>query len=55
MPDNETWKPIGEVIKDLREKTIDALSKGNPELAETYHQRALDLEIDQWLRGADDE
>jgi len=49
MPNNDTWKPISEVIQELRAKADAWLIQGNFELAETYHEEATSLALSEWM------
>jgi hypothetical protein len=51
MPIKNTWKPLHEVVKDLREKSFMWFLLGNSELAETYHEKANDISIQDWLEN----
>jgi len=49
MPEKNTWKPIGEVVEDLRRKSAMWFDLGHFELSETYHDWANDVAIAEWL------
>lgn len=49
MPEKNTWKPLGEVVKDLRDKSYMWFLIGNSELSEAYHEKANDISIKEWL------
>jgi len=51
MPQNDNWQPVSEVAKRLREKSVKAMNDGMFEIAEAYHDKALQLEIKDWLDG----
>ena len=47
---NESWQPIGVVARRLREKSVEALNLGQFEVSEAYHVKALNMEIEAWLK-----
>jgi hypothetical protein len=49
MPQDENWQPVSEVAKRLREKAVRAMNERLFEVAETYHEKALQIELQEWI------
>lgn len=47
----ETFKPIGDLARDLLRKSVEAMNDGQFELAETYHEQFIAASVPS--RGGD--
>lgn len=48
-PDNtqkcDTWQSVGDVADRLKSKCVEAMALGQSEVAETYHQKLVEHEV----------
>lgn len=42
---NETWQSVGSLAERLKSKCVEAIALGQSEVAETYHQKLVEQEV----------
>ncbi len=42
---SEPWRPIGQLVKSLRQKSVAAMNNGLFEVAEEYHAQSIEAEV----------
>lgn len=42
---SDTWQSVGDVAERLKSKCIEAMNAGQFEVAETYHQKLVEQEV----------